>query len=153
MVNGGPVPQTFQDHLMYHRMITVQCISAAAEIVIISLRCQQIIDVIIESLEGKTVPHLIAFSRVIKYHIQNTFDAVLMKFSDHLLQFRSLSVIFQTGSIAGIGREETDCIIAPVVHYRLAVNFPIVLHLVKLKNRHQFHCIDAKLLQVGDFFF
>ena len=77
-------------------MIAVKSIATAAEIIIIALRCEHIVNVIIHTLKGKKGTLFIPFSRVIKHHIQNHFDPVFIQGFDHILQFISLSVVLNS---------------------------------------------------------
>ena len=47
----NPITETFQNHLLYHRMIAVQCTPAAAEIVIGTIWRKHIIDIIVKTFE------------------------------------------------------------------------------------------------------
>ena len=51
MIFDHPVPQTVQDHLLHHRMVAVERIAAAAEIVVIPIRRQHVVHVIIDALQ------------------------------------------------------------------------------------------------------
>ncbi len=66
-------------------MVAVQGIAAPAEIIIIAFRCQQIIDIVVKSLEGEERSLLVAFCRVIQYHIQIDLDPVLVEDLDQVL--------------------------------------------------------------------
>ena len=153
MICGGPIAQTFQNHLTHNRVITIQRITTTAKIIIVSLRCQHIVYVVIKALKGKAWAHFISFCRMVKYHVQNTFDTIFMKLPNQFLQLGTFFVIFLHCRIAGIWCKKADCIIAPVIHYRLAVYHPVILHFVKLKNGHQLHSVNTKLFQIRNLFF
>ena len=56
------------------------------------------------------------------------------------------------GGVAGLGGEEADGGIAPVVQQPPAAVFPFVLKLVELEDGHELHAVDPQLFQVGDLF-
>ena len=147
-----PVTKTFQDHLTYDRMIAVQRIAAAAEIVIISFRCEHIINLVVKTFETEGFSQFISFGSMVEYDIEDNFDPVLMKITDQFLQFSSFTVMFRLGSVAGIRGKEIDGIISPVFKKAFAVYGAGVHILVKFKDRHQLHGIDAKLLKIRDLF-
>ena len=152
MVCCGPVPQTVQDEILHHRVIAVNRIAAAAEVIVVSLRRQHVIDVIVKALEGNhgTVP--VSLCRVVKHHVQDALDAVLMKLPDEFFQFMALVVVFLLRCIAGVRRKECYRIVSPVVEQLLSVMFSGALHLVKLKDRHEFNRIDPQFLEIGNLF-
>ena len=84
-VADRPIPKALQNQLVNDWMITVQGIAATAEIIIISIRCQHIINLIVKALEAEGGTILITFSRVVKYHIQDYFDPIVVKLSYELL--------------------------------------------------------------------
>lgn len=59
-------------------MITVHDIATATEIIIVSIRCQDIINIIINSLKRKTWTMFISLCRVVKYNIQDNFDSIFL---------------------------------------------------------------------------
>ena len=84
-VLGGPVAQTVQDHLLDNRMVAVQSISAAAEIIIMAVGGQQIINIVVKAFEGKAGAHLISFGGVVEHHVQYDLHAVIMQRLDQKL--------------------------------------------------------------------
>ena len=77
-----PILQTFQDHLPHHRMVAVQSIAAAAEIVIVPIRRQHIINLIVKSFETKCGTFFISLRGVIEHNVQDHFDPILMQLPD-----------------------------------------------------------------------
>ena len=152
MVGGGPVPEGAYDQLLYHRMVAVHGIPAAAEIIIISVRRQHIVYVVVKALEGKAGTVFISLGRMVKDHVQEAFDAVVVEGPDQRFQLIALPVVFRFPSVAGVGSKEADRVIAPVIHHLFSVHHAAVLHLVKLKDRHQLHSGDPQLLQIWDLF-
>ena len=108
---------------------------------------------IIKSFKTKAGAVFIALGSVIEHNIQNHINAVVVQGFDQFLEFPALLVIFHGRGVTGVWGEETDRIVAPVVQQLVIVQQPCIAHLIKLKDRHQLHGIDAELLQVWDLFF
>ena len=77
-----PVPQTLHDQFLDDRMIAVDGIPAAGEIIVIPIRRQHIVDVVVEPLEGYERPVFISLRGMVENHIQNDLDACRMKITD-----------------------------------------------------------------------
>ena len=56
------------------RVIAVQGVAAAAEIIVFSVRGKHIVNVIVKSLKGKERSFFIPLCRMIEYHIQDYLD-------------------------------------------------------------------------------
>ena len=70
MICGNPVPQAVQYHILDQGMITVKSITASGKIIIMPVRSEHVIDIVVYSLEGKSMSVLVAFRGVIEHHIQ-----------------------------------------------------------------------------------
>ena len=68
-------------------MIAVHGISAPAEIVIASVRLQQIIRPVVNTPERYDRPFLISLRRVVEYYVENDLNAVPVKQAYHIFQF------------------------------------------------------------------
>ena len=152
MILCRPIAKAVQDHLLHDGVITVQRISAAAEIIIIAVRRQHIINIIVKSFKRETGPQLVALRRMVEHHVQDTLNPVFIQRFYQFFQFRSFPVVLGMARITGIGSEKTDRIVSPVVHHLTSVHDPAVFHLVKLEDRHQLHRIDAQFLQIRNLF-
>ena len=75
-------------------MIAVHNISASAEIIVMSVWSQHIVNIIVNSLETKTRAHLVAFCSVIKYNIKNDLDSIFLQLPDQVFEFISLVIVF-----------------------------------------------------------
>ena len=102
-------------------MVTVQSISTSAEIVVISLWSQHIINLIVKALKAEGFSQLVSFGGMIEYNIKNYFNSIFVKFTDQFFQFGSLTVMFCLGSIAGVWGKEVNGIVSPVFQKTLAV--------------------------------
>ena len=60
-------------------MVTVQSISTSAEIVVISLWSQHIINLIVKALKAEGFSQLVSFGGMIEYNIKNYFDAIFVE--------------------------------------------------------------------------
>ena len=116
MVCCGPVPQTVQDEILHHRVIAVDRIAAAAEVIVVSLRRQHVIDVIVKALEGNHGTVTVSLCRVVKHHVQDALDAALMKLPDEFFQFMALVVVFLLRCIEiGISVSDLDLLTVGLV--------------------------------------
>ena len=131
-------------------MVAVQRIAAAAEIVVVAVRREHVVDVIVQPFKGKGRSLFVALRRVVEDHIQDHFDLIVVKGFDQILQLGALLIVFVGGGVAGIGSEKTDRVVTPVVQQPVSVHHPGVHGFVKLKDGHQFHRVDAQILQVGN---
>ena len=61
-------------------------------------------------------------------------------------------IVFHHWSITCVGCKKTDCVVSPVIIQTFSVHHTGIFHLIKLKNRHQLHCIDPEILQIRDLF-
>ena len=69
-------------------------------------------------------PLLVALGGVVEHHVEEDLDAVAVQFLDERLQLVDLHAELAGGGVAGLGREEADGAVAPVVHQQLAVSGP-----------------------------
>ena len=141
-----PVAQTLQNHLAHNGMVAVQCVSAAAEIEVGSVRHQHVVNLIVKSLEAEHRSLLVSLSRMVEHHVKNYFNSILMKRLDQLFQLRSLMVMLLCGRIIRVRRKEANRIVAPVIAKLLSVMFSDIHLFIKLKDRHQLHRIDSQFL-------
>lgn len=66
-------------------MVTVHDISTSTKVVVISIRCQHIVDIIVNSFEGKTWSLLISLRCMVKYNVQNNLYSIFFQFIDQIL--------------------------------------------------------------------
>ena len=83
---------------------------------------------------------MISFTGVVINNIKHYADARLMKRLHHISEFKVLLIIVAGIRVLGVGREEVQRHIAPVV----------TLLWIALENRHQFDHSDPELFQIGD---
>ena len=133
-------------------MVTVQSISTSAEIVVISLWSQHIINLIVKALKAEGFSQLVSFGGMIEYNIKNYFDAIFVELTDQLFQLSSLTVMLRLGSIAGVWRKEVDRIVSPVFQKPFAIYSTGIHILVELEDRHQLYGVDPQFLEIRDLF-
>ena len=131
-------------------MIAVHGIPAAAEVIIVAVGSQKIVNVIVKAFKRDEGTVLVAFRRVVEDHVQDHFDAIFMKRLHQLLELHSFPVVLHRRGIAGVGREKSHRVVAPVIDQFPPVHLPAAAELVKLEDRHQFNGVDPQILQVGD---
>ena len=133
-------------------MITVQGVSAAAEVVVIAIRSQHIVNIVVKSFETECVSFFVSFGSVIENNIQDYFNPVVMKCFDQCFQFRTFLVMFICSGIAAVRSKKSDSVVSPAFE-KLFVIYGTGIHgLIKFEDRHQLHCIDSQFFQIRDFF-
>ena len=75
----------------------------------------------------------ISLCSVVKYNIQDNFDAVCMKLADQSLEFCSFTVVFIGRRIATVRREETDRIVSPAFQKLCSVYGSCIHGFIKFK--------------------
>ena len=133
-------------------MIAVECISAAAEIVILSARCEHVVDAVVDALETHKRAPAVTLGGMVEYYIQNDLDLVFLQDLDQSLEFGTLLVVFDRSRICCVGGKKGHCIVSPVFQKAFSVMGPGIDGLVKLKDGHELDGSDAKTLQMRYFF-
>ena len=151
-VVGHPIAQTVQNHLVDNGVVAVEGVAAAAEIVIIPLRGEQVVNIVVKALEGEEGAPPVALGGVVEHHIQIDLDAPPVGLLNEQLQLVALPVVLGAGGVAGVGGEEADGAVPPVVVQGLPLVLPVVLHLVELENGHQLNGVHAQILQIIQLF-
>ncbi len=86
-----PVTQAMENELARNRMIAIEGVSTTRIVAVVrSTRVENIVDTVLETLEGEDRPHLISFASVVKYHVQDDLDTSLVKCLHHLLELIDL---------------------------------------------------------------
>ena len=134
-------------------MITVHCIATATEIVILTIRRQQIINIVIKTLERNKWAVFISFCGMIEHNIKDNLNSVILKRFYHMFELNALFVILALRCIARIWGKKAYCIISPVVEKSFAIYFSLVSRFIELKDRHQLNSCYTKSLQVIYLFF
>ena len=148
-----PVTKAVQDHILHYGMITVERISAATEIIIMSIGSKHVVNLVVKAFERKGWTKFISLGSMVKNHIQNNLHVLVMKFFDQTFQFHSLAVVLFRRAVAGIWCKKADRVISPEVKQQVFINKSCIPHFVKFKDRHQLNGIDPKFFQVRNLFF
>ncbi len=147
-----PIPQAFQNQLPDDGVVAVQGIAAAAEVVVVPVGRQHVVDLVVEAFETEGGALFVPFGGVVEHHVQNHFYAVVVKGLDQHFQLCALMIVFIICDIGGVGGEKAHGIVAPVVQKLFAVHLSGGYGLIELKDGHQLHRVDSQLFQIGDFF-
>jgi hypothetical protein len=143
-----PVAQAVGDHLDDARVRQVQRVARAGVVdVVAALGQQAIVGGVVHALEGERRPELVALGGVVVDHVEDHLQARVVEARHHLLEF--LQAARGIGGVAGVGREKTDAVVAPVVGEALLQQVAVVdegVHRQELDRR------DAKRLHVLDDF-
>ena len=152
MVVGHPVAQTLHNHVTHIGVVAVQGITAAAEIIVIAIRCQHVIGLVVDAAIGDVGALLVALGGVVEHYVEHHFNAVLVQLFHHVLQFIHLHGEPASRSIGGLGGKESYVAVAPQVIELTPIDwrYTVVLKLVELMDGHQFHAVDAQLFQIGN---
>ena len=152
MVLRRPVAQAIQHHAAHNRVVAVERVAGAAEVEIVAIRRQHVVDLVVEPAERDIGSHLVAFSGVVKHHVQKHLNTGPVQLLDEVLELIGLHAQFAGCRIAGLGGEEANRAVSPVLHKHLTGCFadPTVLELVELIDRQQLDAIDTQLFQVRD---
>ena len=150
MVFRHPVAQTVHDKAADLRMVAVEGIAAAAEVVVVSSGRLCVIDIAVYPLEGEKRAVPVSLCRVVEDHIQDHFDPLILEEPDHLLEFVSFLVVLDGCGIGCIGGIESHCIVSPVFQQKFSVVAPGIDQFVELEDRHQLHGSDAQILEIRD---
>ncbi len=145
-----PVAQAMEDHLAHDRVIAVDRVAAAAEVLVRAVVVQHVIDAVFEALEAERGACFVAFGRVVEDDVENHFDAGGVELADHFLELPHLVAGLVARHVAAVGREERHGVVAPVVRAdRLgAVGF----FDRELVDRHQLDRRDTERFQIRNFF-
>ena len=85
---------------------------------------------------------------MVKNHVQNDLNPILLQFINQLLQFIALVIMLHHGRVPCIGSKKAYRIISPVIVELYSVHNPGILHLIEFEDGHQFHRINAEILQI-----
>ena len=147
---GHPVAQAVLDEVAHDRVVAVEHVAAAAEIVVLAVGREHVVDVVVQSLEREEGTLFVTLGGVVEHDVEDDLDAVGLEVADELFQLGALAVMAVVGFIAGVGSEEADRVVAPVVIELFAVEVAVGAHFVEFEDRHQLNRVDAQLLEVRD---
>ena len=129
-------------------MVAVHGIATSAEIVVMSIRCQHIINIIINALKRKTRSILISLGSMVKHNIKYNLYSVSVKFFYKAFERITFSCLFMTCSVTCIWCKKAYRIISPVIVKFSSIYNSATSRLIKFKNRHKLNCIYSKLFKI-----
>ena len=143
---GHPIAQTVQNEAAGDGVVGIKAVARAAVIrVVSSVFLQNVIGAVFETLEGEGGSFVVTLGRVVKHHIQNHFDARLVHCLHHIPKLVHRAKRGLVGAVRGVGREEADGTVTPIVDAQRRILR------VKLLHREQLYRSNAQFAQVGNF--
>src|SRR6476469_10063084 len=119
-----PVSQRIRHHLEHARMGEVDRVSRAGVVDVVTLlvRHQTVIVRVVDALERKRRPQLVALSRVVVDHVEDQLDARGVKLVHHFFEF----VGERRVEVAWLRREKRDRVVAPIILETLVDQITVV---------------------------
>ena len=110
-----PIAQGVGDHLEDALVRQVESIPSAGVVDVIAplVRQQPIVGTIVDTFEGQRRPELISLCRVVVNHVQDHFDAGIVKPRHHFLEFRKGEI--GNAGVATRRGKKRNRIVAPVI--------------------------------------
>ena len=116
-----PIAQRGQDVVPHHGMVGVDGVAGARVVLVVAFVVRQRVeDRVIHPAETERRPQFVSLRRVIEHHVQNHFDAGLMKGPDHFLELQLLLAQASRTAVGSFRRKEGHGIVSPVIPERLA---------------------------------
>ena len=150
-----PIAECGQDMVLHHGMAGIDGIAGSGKILVVALVVRQRVkDRVIHSAETERRPQLVSLRRMIEHHVQNHFDAGLVKCLDHFLELQLLPAQTCRTAVGSFGRKVRHGIIAPVIFEPLiGLRIPARDRIfIELLHRHQFHRRHAQGFEIGNLF-
>ena len=112
-----PVAQAVHDELERARMEQVEGVPGPGEIHVFSrlFRREPVISGIIHAAKTQRRPEMISFRGMIINHVEDHLDAGRVKIAHHALELGDLLAHHAAARVFRLRREETDCVVAPVI--------------------------------------
>ena len=146
---GHPVAQRVHDQLQRVRVADVEGVAGAGVVHVVALVVvdQPVVRGVVDAAHGQRRAEVVALGGVVVDHVEDHLDAGLVQRADHRLELLHLPARGGAAAVLGVGREEADGVVAPVVGQALLDQRGVVDELV---HRHQLDRGDAERLQVLD---
>ena len=144
-----PVAQAVDDKIHCVGLVAVEGVSAARIVhVILLVRRQNVVLVVLYSLEFKSIAALVSFAGVVVDNVQNNFDSGLVQFLDHLLEFADWAAGASVRRVSVLWREKSYRAVAPIIGKAVAAAriCVSVFVFVKFLDWQQFHRRDSQIL-------
>ena len=150
-----PITERGQDVVSHHGMVGVDCIASPGIVLVVAFVARQRVeDRVIHPTEAQRRSQFVSLRRMIEHHVQNHFDASLVKGPDHFLEFQLLLPQTSRTAVGSFGRKERYGIVSPVVPQRLTCLRIAARHrsFIKLLHGHQFHSSHSQSFEIGNLF-
>ena len=85
-----PVPQAVEHQLPHDRVVAVERVAAAAEVVVVAFRREHVVRRVVEPAERDRRAAFVAFGRVVEHDVEHHLDAVLVQLLDQRLELVDL---------------------------------------------------------------
>ncbi len=113
----NPIAQAVADELQHVRLDDVEGVAGAGEVVIVArlIEDEAIIAGVVEALERKERAEVVALAGVVVNHVEDDLETGAMQRLHHLFELGHLLPAHPAAGVAGLGREEAEGLIAPVI--------------------------------------
>jgi hypothetical protein len=144
-----PVAEAVHDELEYARALHVQRVAAARVVHVMPriVRHEPVVVQVVYAAQRERGPHVIALRRVVVNHVENHLDARRVQRAHHHLKLAHRFQRRDRRRVAGLGGEECQGVVAPVVREPLLQQVPVVRVVM---HREQLHGRHPQFLQVPD---
>ena len=147
-----PVVETIENEGADNGMVAVERVAATRVVRVAPVGCEHVVGLVVDPAEGDRRPAQIPLGGMVEDHVEDHRDPGDMERLDQLLELRDLRPVVSRRRVTALRRVEADRAVAPVIAERLAglgVD-SLVLVLVELEDRHQFHAVDPDRLEIRD---
>ena len=130
-------------------MLHVEAVAGTRRVVVVlgSLADEPVVGAVVDALEAKRGPEVVALRGVVVDDVEDHLDAGLMQRAHHVPELVDLIAAVAAGGVLVVRREETDRVVAPVVAQAL-LDQPMVVD--ELVHRHELHRGHAEGREVLD---
>ena len=114
---GHPVPQRIHDQLQCVGMADVEAVagSGVVHVVLLIVVDQAVVRGVVDTAHRQGGAQVVAFGGVVVHHVQDDFDVFFVQSADHGLELLHLAAGRGAGRVLGVGGQEADCVVAPIV--------------------------------------
>ena len=144
-----PVAQRVHDQPQHARVHDVERVAGARVVHVVArvVGHEPVVGLVVDAPEREHRAEVVALGGVVVDHVEDHLDAGLVQGLDHALELAHLLPRLAGGGVGGVGREEADRRVAPVVREPALVQERLVGDVV---DRQQLDRGHAEVLQVAD---
>ena len=140
-----PVVQRIDDEPAHHVVVGVHGVAATGVVDVAAVGCEGVVDVVGETAVAEGGALVVPLGGMVVDHVEDHLDPGLVQRLHHVPELVQRAERFLVGAEGGMGGEEGDGAVSPVV----AKTEGGVVR-VELENRQQLHRRDPEVLQVRD---